>query len=298
MKSITLTSKTAEILLASVIIARSTSFLFSKMLLQSMEPLTLLAVRFLTAFLFLVILFHKKLAGIRIHALLSGMLLGGAFFGIMVAEMYALKSTPSSTVCFLENTAIVFVPLFEAILRRKCPSLPLLARLAIVMLGIGFLTMHDGFALSMGKGECLALLSALFYATAIILTDRFSHQEDALLLGILQVGFLGFFALIASFLLGTPRLPATATEWGSILFLALICTGFGYTLQPVAQSRTSAERAGMFCALSPVSAAILGRVFLAEELGVTGIIGAALVLFSILISSLPAKSVSSVKTVS
>lgn len=298
MKFIPLTPKTAEILLAAVIIARSTSFLFSKILLQSMEPLTLLAVRFLTAFLFLVLLFHKKLTCIRMHTLLSGMLLGGAFFAIMVAELYSLKITPSSTVCFLENTAIVFVPLFEAILRRKCPSLPLLARLAIVMLGIGFLTMHGSFALTMGKGERLALLSALFYATAIILTDRFSHQEDALLLGILQVGFLGIFALIAAFLLETPHLPATAIEWGSILFLALICTGFGYTLQPVAQSRTSAEKAGMLCALSPVSAAILGRVFLQENLGVTGIIGAALVLFSILISSLPAKPHPSAKTAS
>lgn len=299
MKSLTLTPKNAEILLASVIIARSTSFLFSKMLLQSMGPLTILAIRFLTAFLFLVLLFHKKLTGLRIHTILSGMLLGGAFLSVMVLELFALQTTPSSTVCLLENTAIVFVPLLEGLIHRKFPGIPLLLRIAIVMLGIGFLTAHgSSLSLSMAGGERLALLSALLYATAIILTDRFSHKEDAFLLGIVQVGCMGCFALLLSFLLETPRLPVGLGEWGPILVLALVCSGFGFTLQPVAQSHTSAERAGMFCALSPVSAAILGRVFLGEKLGVTGIIGAALVLFSILISSLPAKPLSSAKTAS
>lgn len=291
MKPIILSRKTAEILLAAIIIARSTSFLFSKILLQSMGPLTLLAVRFLIAFLLLLLLFHKKLAGIRLHTLLGGMLLGGIYFSLMVAELSSLQTTPSSTVCFLENTAIVFVPLLNSILHRKFPRVPLLLRIGVTMLGIGFLTAHGGsLSFSTEKREYLALLAALLYATAIILTDRLSRKEDAFTLGILQVGFLGCFALIAAFLLETPRMPVGLAEWGPILALAFICSSFGYTLQPVAQRYTSAERVSMFCALSPVSSAILGRIFLSEILGITGTIGAALVIGSILVYALEKQS--------
>ena len=125
----------------------------------------------------------------------------------------------------------------------------------------------------------------MLYAVAIILTDRLSRQDDSFLLGILQVGFMGIFALIAAFLLETPRLSVGTTEWCCILMLAFVCSGFGFTLQPVAQSYTTAERAGLFCALSPVAAAILGWLILKETFGFTGVLGAVLVMGGILIST-------------
>ena len=47
----------SELLLAAVIVARSGSFLLSKIALRSMVPLNLLAVRFVMAFAFLALLF-------------------------------------------------------------------------------------------------------------------------------------------------------------------------------------------------------------------------------------------------
>ncbi len=46
-------------------------------------------------------------------------------------------------------------------------------------------------------------------------------------------------------------LPTAPAEWGSLAALIVVCTGFGFTLQPVAQSRLSADVAGLLCALSP-----------------------------------------------
>ncbi len=46
--------------------------------------------------------------------------------------------------------------------------------------------------------------------------------------------FLGLYALLASFLFESPRLPS-AGEWGIIAaLLAVVCTGFSCTLQPIA----------------------------------------------------------------
>ena len=74
-----------------------------------------------------------------------------------------------------------------------------------------------------------------------------------------------------------------------ILMLALVCTGFGYTLQPVAQSHTRVERAGLLCALSPVFASLIGAIFLHERMTPTGLLGAGLILMSLFLPNLAGK---------
>ena len=153
---------------------------------------------------------------------------------------------------------------------------------AVALVGVALLTSAGG-TFRIGVGECIALCTALVYACAIITTDRLSHRDDAFVLGILQVGFLGFYALIGALLFESPRLPQTGSEWGIVLMLAIVCTGFGYTLQPVAQSHTSAQRVSLFCALSPMFAAIFGALLLKEKITVWSGLGMLLILGSILL---------------
>ena len=266
-----MSKKAAGWLLAGVIFARSTSLLFAKVGLENMSPLNLLAVRFCLAFAVLCVIFWKKLRTVAKTDLLHGMILGAAFFAVMTCEVFGLTMTTASTVSFLTNTAIVIVPLFEAVLHRKAPD-----RRA----GVGFLTLKNGLS-GFGLGEGLCLMEACLYAIAIILTAKFSHEGDAILLGMFQIGFLGLFAAIGSLLVETPHLPQNGTEWGVILALALVCSCFGFTFQPVAQRYTTADRAAQMCAINPLSTAVLSAIFLKERLGVQGVIGAALILLGI-----------------
>lgn len=280
-----MTKRSAELLYASVIIIRATALLFSKIALGVLEPMNLLAVRFFIAFLILVILFGKRLIKMTRKDVLYGAILGAGFFAVMTLEMNALRHTASSTVSFLENTAIVIVPLLAAALSRKLPSKRSIICAVITLAGVGLLTLKGG-KLSFGIGEVLCICSAVTYASVIILTDRFSRKADALIIGIMQIGFLALFASIGSVVFETPCLPQGGREWGAILVLAIICTCFGFTLQPVAQRYVSTEIAGQFCALNPLTASILGIVFLNERLSVYGIIGAVLILAGILLQSL------------
>lgn len=157
------------------------------------------------------------------------------------------------------------------------------ARAGVAVLGVALLTVQTGgFTGGVGYG----LLAALLYAAAIIATDRFSHHDDPLTVGIVQVGVLGLLALIAACCFETPRLPQTGMEWGMVLALAIVCTGFGFTLQPVAQSHTSAERAGLFCALSPACATLFGAVLLHEKITLLGAAGILLILSGLLLPHL------------
>ena len=276
----------AELLLAGVITARATSYLFSKLIMQSMSMFNMLGIRFLLAFTLLLILFFKRIRKIYRKTFAAGAVMGCLYFLVMTAELNGLKRTSSGNVSFLENTAIVIVPLLQAVLLRRFPRWKAVICALLCLIGVGFLTIGSGMAF--GAGEMFCMLAAFLYACAILTTDRLTHGNiDALASGIVQVGIIGALSLTASLLFEAPRLPSGMLEWTGIVMLAVVCSGFGFTLQPVAQSGTTAERAGMFCALNPMVATILGIVFLHEAFTVQSAVGGGLILTGILISELP-----------
>ncbi len=268
-----------EALLIAVIAARATSFIFSKLVLETMGIFNLLAVRFLLAFALLAVLFWRRLRAVCPRDLAAGALCGAVFFLVMTCEHTALRTSGSGMVSMLENCAILFVPIFEAILFRRLPEGPAVVSALSAMLGVVCIAAQDG---GLSGGVLFGLLAAAFYAVGIIVTGAVSRRAaDTLCIGIIQVGTLGVLALAATLLLETPRLPSGAGQWGMILALSVICTCFGYTLQPVAQRYVSAERAGLFCAISPAIAAVLGAVVLGERFGVLSVLGLLLILFGI-----------------
>ena len=114
--------KSARILLIFVFAARGTSFLFSKLLLQDLSPMNVIAVRFLLAFLVLALVFHKKIRGCSRAALRGGLILGAEYTFLMILEMYGLRLVDSGVSSLIEHMAVVLVPLFTAFLARTLPK--------------------------------------------------------------------------------------------------------------------------------------------------------------------------------
>ena len=277
-----LNQQKSELLLAVVILSRSTSFVLSKTAMNSLSPFNLLSIRFLTAFAFLAILFWKKLIHIRWNDLKYGFLLGVLFTIMMGCELTGLRATDSATTSFIENSAMIFVPILQfAIMKKKIQGSESV-RISLAVLGIAFLTL--GASGGLLRSGCVYLLgSAIFYASAILVTNIASRKGDPLMIGITQVFTIGFLSLIMSVIFEQPRLPQTGAEWGMVLGLAIICSGFGFTLQPVAQRGTTAERAGMMCALSPLSASLQGVLILHDQMTPFKLAGCLMILLSLLV---------------
>ena len=280
-----MTQKKAELLLAAVIVARATSFLFNKIGLNTIGIFNILGVRYTFAFLLLALIFRDRLMHIKKSTVIRAAILSVSFFAIMTCELSSLKRTDPSTTAFLENTAVAFVPLFEAVLLMRLPSRTTLIGTGLALCGVACLTLKNGIA-GFGAGEFFGILAAMFYAVYILLTARLSGKDDALELGILQNGFLGILGMTLSFLFETPRLPQGGVEWGCVMGLVILCSAFGLTLQPVAQHYMPAERAGSFCALSPVASSMLTILFLHEKVTVLSLLGSALILTSIFVPKL------------
>lgn len=287
-KSAELSERGSELLMTAVILARSTSFVVSKLAVASLSPFNILAVRFLTAFLILLLLFHRRLTRLTGRVLRNGVLLGLVYTAVMGCEMLGLRTAESSLASLIENSAFILVPFLEIAFLRRFPG-----RAVVIGIGLAFaglLVLHLGPGAVVDR-SCLFFLGGMaFYALAIFLTGIFAREGEPLLVGIFQIGTMGVVSLLVSLLFEDFRLPASGAEWGMILFLTLVCSVFGFTLQPVAQRSLPADRAGMFSALNPVGAVFWGFLFLGEALTPAKLAGAALILAGLLLPLFPVRS--------
>ncbi len=85
----------------------------------------------------------------------------------------------------------------------------------------------------------------------------------------------------------TSAAEGTEGQWLALAALVAVCTGFGFTLQPVAQQRLTADRAALFCAITPLTAGTLGIALLGEPCGPATLAGMALIVGAIVLASLP-----------
>lgn len=276
-----MTTRQADLLLLLSIGARSVSYLFSKIGLATLQPWDLLGFRFAIAFAILCIIFHSKLNHIPFKTWIASLALGVVLFLCMSLEAISLQTIDSSMSAFLENTAVLWVFVIQAIYTRTLPQRAVLIALPCMIGGIFLLTLH-GSTISLSAGMLLGLAGSVCYAVWIILTGKYAHDQNPLHLGILQMGVIMLLSFVCSAVTGTIRIPSSPSEWEIILALALICSVIGFTLQPIAQKYTSAEKAGLFTPLNPVIAFLLGWAILAEEPGISQFCGGLLIAGSIL----------------
>ena len=273
-----LNHKTAKYLLIMIVAARATSFCFSKICLQTVTPYRLLGIRFTLAFVLLAAVFYKNLIrDFSVSDMEKGVCFGVIYFLVVFCEYSGLKTTNSSTASFIENMAIVIVPFLNVPFSHKKPLKKDVICAFIAFIGIGFLTLtNQGLAVS--GGELFLIGAAFFYAIAIVVTNLLSKKGNTLNMGIYQVGTIGILGLAFSSVSNTLVIPNSVEIYICILILAIVCTGFGYTLQPVAQSKLKAEEVSLFCAINPLVASIIGCLFLHEYPTVWNLIGELLII--------------------
>ena len=136
---------------------------------------------------FLALLFWHRLAKADLGTVWRGLLIGAVFIATMACELMGLRTSESSRIAFLENSAFVFVPIYQAVLTRRLPAFRTVVSVLVTLAGIACLTLKDGFS-GFSPGDLFGVASAMLYACAIIITDRVTRGYDAFTIGIVQVG--------------------------------------------------------------------------------------------------------------
>jgi drug/metabolite transporter (DMT)-like permease len=278
-----MTQKQAIFILATVSMGWGTSYIFMKLCADTISPFTVVALRFGIAFIVMMLIFYKKIIHVNAKTLKCSAIVGGLLCGIFIALMYGMKTTTASSAGFLTSITVILVPILQIFITKKLPSKKVILGVMIVSFGLALLTIIDDLTFAIGSLYCL--VAAFLYAVHIIVTNAFIRGVDALQLGIYQLGFACLYATIGKFIFETSSLPHEVIDWFAILGLALICSAYGFVMQPIAQKYTTPESTGFLFSLEPIFSAIFAFIFLQENMGLQGYFGALVILAGVLIAN-------------
>lgn len=273
----------ADLAMLLVTLFWGSSYLFMQMGLTDLQTFNFIALRFLLAFVLAGLFFRRRILRTHRKTLGKAFVLGTLLFGVFVTITTGLKTTTASQAGFLVSLTVIFVPFLSMLLRQIPPPRVFLGAF-LALIGIGLLTLNSQLEIS--RGDLLCILGAVFYAIHIIVTGRWANQSDPLQLGVYQLGFTGLLGLLFSLALETPRLPVTPEAWFAVLMLGIFCSAVGFVVQTVAQQYTTPTHTALIFSMEPVFAVAIAFLVTGEILSLRGYVGAALVLFSILIAEM------------
>ena len=273
----------ADLLLVLATAFWGVSYYLLDLCLTELQPLTLNAFRFLTAFFVLGAIFFRKLRGLSRRTLLASIPIGLCLVLTYIGCTYGVLYTSLSNAGFICALPVVVTPLLEWLFLRKRPDRRLAVALVLCTVGLALLTLNEQFRPA--RGDLICLICAVCYAADMLVTEKAVKQPevDALTLGVCQLGVAGVLMLLVSAIAEQPHLPQSPKIWGAAIFLGLFCSGLAFVIQAVAQQYTSASHVGVIFTLEPVFSGIVAYFFANEKLLPRGYIGAALMLLSLLV---------------
>jgi drug/metabolite transporter (DMT)-like permease len=189
-----------------------------------------------------------------------------------------LERTTTSDSAFITGLFVVFTPMIEVVVTRRPPEPRVLLAVAVSALGLYLLT---GASLDIGAGDALTLGCAFFFAIWIVMGSAFSRRFDAVALTAAQMGVLALCAVPAVAVVGIGRV--TAGVLGAALVTGVVCSAIAFSLQLWGQRMVEASRAAVILMFEPVVAGFVGYL-VGERLGVTGYVGAFVILVGIVIA--------------
>ena len=277
----------ADGILVLVTMCWGVSYLLVDISLLELDPFTLNAFRFLGAFAIAALFSWNKLRGVNKATLRYSLLVGVALFFVYIGTTFGVKYTTLSNAGFLCALTVVFTPIINWLIFKKTPDRKLSFVVIVCFIGIALMTLGDDFSINMAnlKGDLLCIMCALCYAADLLFTEKavLKEEVDAYQLGVFQLGVTGILNLVMAFVSEKPRFQETAEVWGSVVFLAVFCTGVAFVLQPIAQQYTTASHVGVIFTLEPVFAAVVAFFFAGEVLSFKAYIGAFLMMASIFV---------------
>ena len=273
-----------EVALIAVTAVWGSTFLLVHWAMQHSGPWFFVGIRFLVAGIISIVIFRSALRGIRWRDIGAGIAIGVMIYLGYGLQTVGLQTIDSSTSAFITAMYIPLVPLAQWAVFRKRPPAMALVGAGLAFLGLVLIAGPDAFALTLGSGEILTMISTLPIAAEIILISVFAGRIDLGRITIIQLLTAGVLGLLTMPVVGE-GVPEFSWIWvGCAVGLGAASCIIQLTMN-WAQKSISPTRATIIYAGEPVWAAVIGRVA-GERLPVTALIGGALVVLGILASEL------------
>jgi drug/metabolite transporter (DMT)-like permease len=281
-----------DVLLLIAAFIWGTTFVAQRKGMDHVGPMTYNAFRFaLGALAVLPLVFlpktrqNQSLSKANLRFLLWGSSLAGlALFVGSSLQQVGLLYTTAGKAAFVTCLYVVIVPILGLFVGHKCgKSVWIGTGMAVV--GLYFLTINE--SLTIGKGDLLELIGALFWALHVIWIGTLVKRVNPIHIACIQFTVCSILCFVAAGCFENISLEAVGHASLAIAYGGLLSAGVAYTLQIVSQRHCPPAHAAIILSLETVFAALAGWLILHETLGIRGLIGCALMLSSLMIVQLP-----------
>ena len=175
------------------------AFAVVKNTLDIFPPAAIIAMRYTIATALTGIAFRKHLRALTREDILRGALVGLLLSAAYIVQTIGLSYTTASKNAFLTAVYVMLVPFFSMVLFRQRLRKANFIAAAMMLLGIGLLSL-DGESGGLNVGDVLTLLCGALFAGHIIAVERCQRRTDAYALIVLQFGFCAVYALVYALL--------------------------------------------------------------------------------------------------
>jgi drug/metabolite transporter (DMT)-like permease len=281
-----------ESLLATAIWA--SSFVFVKIILAEMGPLTIAGFRYFLAFLFLFPFLVRKegfRTSISKRLWLRLFLIGISAYTIGNGALFwGLKYLPATTVSFLMSLSPLIILFGGAVWLKEIPTRWQVLGVIVSLLGSGMF-FSSGLQPGQSVGITIILVRLIGFMFFGILGREITKEKQlgTLTLTTIPLGIGGGFLLLIAFLLeGMPQL--TTESILIVLWLGVVNTALAYVLYNHALQSLTALEMNTMLNLTPLGTALLAWWLLEERLGLVKIIGMIVMIMGVLLVQRPQKN--------
>lgn len=279
-----------ESLLLLVAVFWGTSYGLTKSALVYTSVLVFISIRFSVTFLCMLPVvirdFRRGLNKDWKIAIPTGFILSAIFF----CEVFGVSQTSASNAAFLISLSVILTAFAELVINKKRVSNTLWMLTLCSVVGVLLLTSDQGIEISLNTGDYFILTAALLRALMVTLTKRFTEGKEittTTLTSLQSLVVAGVAILCAVVYLPASEvvIPTSTEFWLTLAYLVLFCTLFAFYVQNYAVRRTSPTRVSLLMGSEPLFGAIFAMIWLQESLSIMQLLGGALILFSVIITS-------------
>ena len=204
------------------------------------------------------------------------------------AALFQIEGYPPLLPTGIATTIHFLYPVFTALImmifyKERC-SRPILLALFMAVGGVAFLSWPSGNVTVTARGIIFELLSAICYALYVV---RLNHSRVSRMDGIKLTFYIIFIGslLFAGEAFRTDEMQpiTTAFQWQYILVLAILITAIVNLFIVISTRLIGSTLASMLGALEPLTAVVVGLIFMGERLTVSITTGIVFVLASVLL---------------
>ena len=260
------------------------SFLVMKDVLETLPTFLLLACRFTTAALIMLVTCRGSVrAHLDARTVETGLVLGLLMGGGYVFQTLGLTDTTAGKNAFLTGTYCILVPFISHVIARERLTRYNVGAAILCLGGIALVALDN---LSVQTGDLLTLVGAVFFAAQIALVAKVGRDLDVNAITFWMFLAVGLGCLAVS--LAVEDMPP-ANAWtpgliGTLAFLAVFCTCVGLLVQNLALAHVPSSTGSLLLSLESPSGVLFSVLLAGEVLTGRLVAGFALIFISIVLS--------------